>query len=126
MLRHAGLLVLAATVVVVAAAPWILSLFGPAYAENGTPVLRLMALASLPTVLLTVAIDVARVRRNLGRLVGLQVAHAVLVIGLTIVLLPLYGLTGVGLAWLIACCAVALPLLLTMPRWIRLPEGSRP
>ncbi|GAA1096996.1 hypothetical protein [Kitasatospora arboriphila] len=122
MLRHAGLLVAAATAVVVAAAPWILGLFGPDYAAHGTPVLRLMAIASLPTVLITVAIDVARVRRNLRRLIGLQVAHCVLVIGLTAVLLPVYGLTGVGLAWLLACCAVAVPLLLTMPRWMKAPE----
>ncbi|MEW1909163.1 hypothetical protein AB0442_11955 [Kitasatospora sp. NPDC085895] len=125
MLRHAGLLVLAATAVVVAAAPWILGLFGPEYAHYGTPALRLMALASLPTVLITVAIDVARVRRRLRRLIVIQFAHCVLVVGLTALLLPRHGLTGVGLAWLIACCAVAVPLLLTLPRWMRSPEGSR-
>ncbi|MEV8094594.1 hypothetical protein [Kitasatospora sp. NPDC085879] len=125
MLRHAGLLVLAATAVVVVAAPWILSLFGPDYARYGTPVLRLMAVASLPTVLIIVAIDVARVRRNLRLLIGVQVAQCVLTVGLTFVLLPRYGLTGVGLAWLLACCAVAVPLLLTLPRWMKAPEGSR-
>ncbi|MEV4611290.1 lipopolysaccharide biosynthesis protein [Kitasatospora sp. NPDC049258] len=121
-LRHTGLLLLAATTVVIVAAPWILRLFGPGYAENGTTVLRLMVLSALPNVLLSVAIEVCRVRRALRWLIALQFAFAVLVIVLVGALLPAFGLTGVGFAWLIAGCALGLPLLVTLPRWLPSPD----
>ncbi|MFG3051630.1 lipopolysaccharide biosynthesis protein [Kitasatospora sp. NPDC048239] len=122
MLRHTGLLVLGAVVVIVAGAPWLLQLFGPGYAEHGTTVLRLMALSALPNVVLSMATDVARVRRALGWMIGLQLVYAVLVIGLTAVLLPVLGLTGVGLAWLLAGTVLALPLLVALPRWLPSPD----
>ncbi|MFF1796504.1 lipopolysaccharide biosynthesis protein [Kitasatospora sp. NPDC058263] len=123
MMWHTGLLVLAAVAVIVAFAPWMLRLFGPGYAEHGTTVLRLMALSALPTVVLSLATDVARVRRALGWMIGLQLVYAVLVITLVAGLLPVFGLTGVGLAWLLAATVLALPLLVALPRW--LPSSDR-
>ncbi|MFJ1702663.1 lipopolysaccharide biosynthesis protein [Kitasatospora sp. NPDC088346] len=122
MLRHTGLLLLVATAVVIVAAPWILKLFGPGYSESGTTVLRLMVLSALPNVVLSVAIDVCRVRRALRWLIALQLTFAVLVITMVAVLLPAFGLTGVGLAWLITGCAIALPLLVALPRWLPSPD----
>ncbi|MFI6445774.1 lipopolysaccharide biosynthesis protein [Kitasatospora sp. NPDC050543] len=124
MLRHTVLLLVCAVAVVVVAAPWILSLFGAAYAANGTTVLRLMALSALPNVLLSVAIDVSRVRRALRWLISLQFAFAILVVVLVAVLLPLLGLPGVGLAWLLASSALGVPLLLTLPRWLPAPKRA--
>ncbi|GAA2148374.1 hypothetical protein GCM10009760_40300 [Kitasatospora kazusensis] len=121
MLWHSGRLLLVAVVVVVAGAPWILSLFGPGYAAHGTVVLRLMTLSALPNVVLSVAIGVARVRRALGWLIGLQLAFAAVLVVLVVWLLPGFGLTGVGLAWLLTSCALAVPLLLTLPRWLPAP-----
>ncbi|MFF1869012.1 hypothetical protein [Streptomyces sp. CB03911] len=120
MLRHSGLLLAGAVAVVVAAAPWILGLFGPDYASHGTTVLRLMVLAAVPNAVLSVAIQVARVRRSVTWMIGLRLAFAVVVISLAAGLLPLLGLTGVGLAWLAAECALAVPLLLTLRRWLPL------
>ncbi|WP_371501095.1 lipopolysaccharide biosynthesis protein [Kitasatospora sp. NBC_00374] len=122
MLRHTGLLLLGGTAVVIVAAPWILKLFGPGYSENGTTVLRLMVLSALPNVVLSVAIDVCRVRRALPWLIALQFTFAVLVITMVGILLPAFGLTGVGLAWLIAGSAIALPLLVALPRWLPSPD----
>ncbi|GAA2748160.1 MULTISPECIES: lipopolysaccharide biosynthesis protein [Kitasatospora] len=118
MLRNSVLLLSAAAAVVVVGAPWILRLFGPEYAANGTTVLRLMALSTVPNAVLSVAIQVARVRRSALGMIGLRVAFALLVVGLVAGLLPAFGLTGVGAAWLIAECAIALPLLLTLNRWL--------
>lgn len=125
MLRHTGLLVLGAVAVIVIGAPWLLRLFGPGYAEHGTTVLRLMALSALPNVVLSLATDVARVRRALPWMIGLQLVYAVLVIALTAGLLPVLGLTGVGLAWLIAGTVLALPLLVALPRWLPHPADRR-
>lgn len=119
-LRHNAALIGAGVVLVIALAPWVLRVFGPGYAAEGTTPLRLLALAALPNLVLDVAIAVARARRRLGWAVGLQGALCVLVLGLVTVLMPVLGLTGVALAWLLAECVLALPLLLTMRRW--LPE----
>ncbi|MFC9328227.1 lipopolysaccharide biosynthesis protein [Kitasatospora sp. NPDC057015] len=123
MLRHSALLLAGAVAVVVAAAPWILQLFGPDYASHGTTVLRLMVLAAVPNAVLSVGIQVARVRRSATWMIGLRLAFAVVVIGLTAGLLPVLGLTGVGLAWLAAECVLALPLLLTLQRWLPTANG---
>ncbi|WP_405020264.1 hypothetical protein OHV05_28745 [Kitasatospora sp. NBC_00070] len=123
-LRHAGLLVGTGVLLLVVAAPWVLAAFGPDYAANGTTLLRLLALSALPNLVLGVAIDVCRARRAMGWVIGLQATLLVVVLALTVWLIPLYGLTGVGLAWLIAESLLALPLLVTLPRW--LPRETSP
>lgn len=124
-LRHSGLLLLGVTAVLVAAAPQVLSLFGAAYAAEGTTLLRLLALSALPNLLLSVAIDVARARRRLRWAVGLQVTLCVLVLGLTHVLLPKLGVVGAGVAWLVTQCLIAVPLLVFQSRWlVPAPERS--
>ncbi|MFE1903365.1 lipopolysaccharide biosynthesis protein [Streptomyces gardneri] len=123
MLRHTGLLLGAAIVLVVALAPQILSLFGPEYAEHGTTLLRLLALSALPNILVSLAIDVWRARRRLRWAVGVQLAMCVLVLGLTKLLLPTLGITGAGVAWLVTMCLLAAPLMIWRARW--LTTGSR-
>ncbi|MFE1548691.1 lipopolysaccharide biosynthesis protein [Streptomyces sp. NPDC058718] len=122
-LRHAGLLLGAAVVFVVALAPQILSLFGAEYAEHGTTLLRLLALSSLPNIVVSIAIDSARARRRLRWAVGLQVAMCVLVLGLTGLLLPVLGITGAGVAWLATMCLLAAPLLIWRARWLTAEPG---
>ncbi|KAB1146646.1 hypothetical protein F7R91_13715 [Streptomyces luteolifulvus] len=117
-LRHSGLLLAGVTVVLVVFAPQILSLFGGAYAAEGTTVLRLMALSALPNLLLSVAIDVARARRRLRWAVAVQIAMCVLVLGLTKMLVPELGIVGAGVAWLVTQCAIALVLVLSWSRWL--------
>ena len=125
-LRHSGALLGAAALLLIVAAPWLLRLFGAGYAEHGTMLLRLLALAAVPNLLLDVAVDVARARRRLAWAVGLQATLCVLVLGLCAWLLPVLGIAGVGVAWLVAECLLGLPLLLTLPRWLARPEPSPP
>ncbi|MFI8297914.1 lipopolysaccharide biosynthesis protein [Streptomyces nigra] len=123
-LRHSGTLLAAGVFVIVVGAPWILALFGPGYAEHATTVLRLLALAALPNLLFSVAVDVLRARRRMRLVVGLQVALCVLVLGLSWLLLPVLGVTGAGVAWLLAECLVAAPLLIWRSRWLVPTSGS--
>lgn len=123
-LRHSGLLLGGITVVLVTAAPQILSLFGAAYAAEGSTLLRLLALSALPNLLLSVAIDVARARRRLRWAVGLQVATCVLVLGLTRLLLPEFGVVGAGIAWLVTQCVIAAFLVVSRSRWL-VPQAER-
>ncbi|MFF5840265.1 lipopolysaccharide biosynthesis protein [Streptomyces massasporeus] len=117
-LRHSGMLLVAGVVVIVAGAPWILQLFGPGYAEHGTTLLRLLALSALPNLVFSVAVDVLRARRRMRLVVGLQIALCVLVLGLVHLLLPVFGVTGAGIAWLAAECLIATPLLIWRSGWL--------
>ncbi|MFD8152229.1 lipopolysaccharide biosynthesis protein [Streptomyces sp. NPDC059720] len=125
-LRHSGTLLAAGVAVIVVGAPWILRLFGPGYAEHGTTLLRLLALSALPNLVFSVAVDVLRARRRMRLVVGLQIALCVLVLGLVHALLPVFGVTGAGLAWLAAECLIAAPLLIFRSRWLVAASGSTP
>ncbi|MFI5530920.1 lipopolysaccharide biosynthesis protein [Kitasatospora sp. NPDC051853] len=120
-LRHSAPLIGAGAALLVVTAPWLLSLFGPGYAEHGTTALRLLALSALPNLVLGLAVDVCRARRAMRRVVALQAALLGLVLLLTLLLIPPLGITGVALAWLIAESTLALALLATTGRW--LPKG---
>ncbi|MEV4788987.1 lipopolysaccharide biosynthesis protein [Streptomyces tuirus] len=121
-LRHSALLMSGGVAAMVVAAPTLLSFFGPAYAEEGTTLLRLLALSALPNLLVSLAVDVARIRRRLRLVVGLQLTLCVCVLGLSTALLPVLGLTGAGVAWLVAQCLLALYLLIRWSHW--LPRSS--
>jgi O-antigen/teichoic acid export membrane protein len=95
-------------------APYLLSLFGSSYAQHGAAVLRLLALAALPNFLLVLCVNVARVQRRLKRAVLALTVEATLALGLATPLIHSFGVTGVGIGWLFAQCAVAVGLLV---RW---------
>ena len=93
------------------AAPFVMAIFGADYAAQGSVLLQLLALAAFPYLVMSLYLSRARVERNLAGLVGVQALFCVLALGLTVVLLPVQGITGVGWAWLAAQSAVALLLL---------------
>jgi O-antigen/teichoic acid export membrane protein len=94
-------------VVVIAAAPMILRLFGSYYAGGGT-LLRLVALSSLPYGFIAVSLAVARVEGRMGVVVATQAAMLVAVVGLGVPLLDKYGVLGMGIAWLVTVSLLAL------------------
>jgi O-antigen/teichoic acid export membrane protein/aminoglycoside phosphotransferase (APT) family kinase protein len=115
-LLHTSVLVPAAVLVLVVAAPWVLDLFGPGYAAGGTAALRLLALSAIPNLVLATAVSACRARR---RLRPAAIALGVVCAGslaLTVVLLPVMGIAGAGLAWLAWESAVAL-VLVCRPSW---------
>ena len=111
--RHTAQLVVPAVVVVLLGAPYLLWLFGVSYAVAGTTLLRLLALSAIPNIINALYISIARVQRHLTAMVGVLAGLCLLVLGLSYLLLPLYGITGVGLAWLVSQTIVAVILLLT-------------
>jgi O-antigen/teichoic acid export membrane protein len=80
----------------------LLSLFGPNYEEEGTTLLRLLALACLPNVLVAGAIAKARLYERPWTVASIYVATSVLGLGLSAILLPIMGIEGAGVAWLAA------------------------
>lgn len=108
MLQQASLLVIPLTIVLIIGAPYILRIFGEDYARQGTSVLRLLALATLPGTINTMYVNVARVQRRMSRVAMVFGGQALIVLGLTWFLLKPFGLTGAGIAWLVAQSAVAI------------------
>ncbi|MFD5425046.1 lipopolysaccharide biosynthesis protein [Streptomyces sp. NPDC127084] len=107
-LRRMTLLLVPVVLVLVVFAPRILAPFGPDYAEHGTTVLRLLAAAALPRVVVELYIGVLRVQGRTGALAVLQGAMCALVLGSTAVLLGPLGISGAGLSVLLSMTAVAL------------------
>jgi O-antigen/teichoic acid export membrane protein len=103
-------LLLPISAITLAAAPLILRIFGKGYASHGSSLLRLLALALIPTSISVIAIGVARVRDRVGVIIATQFGLAVVVLGLGAVLVRAMGLDGLGLSWLIGQSASALVL----------------
>lgn len=92
-------------------APWGLRVFSEAYADEGVTLLRLLALAAVPNVIVLLGLAVARIQHRGPALLVIQGAQCVLALGLSAALLPGAGIDGVGVAWLVSQCVVAAALL---------------
>jgi O-antigen/teichoic acid export membrane protein len=104
--------------IVAAAAPYLLQVCGRQYGAAGAGVLRLLALSAIPNVITALAVSAARAQRRMRLVVAVLLAICSLVLTVTAALLPVLGLPGVGVAWLLAQTLVAGVLLLTRRRWL--------
>ncbi len=123
MVRRAMVLVAPASLVIAVGAPLILSLFGRHYADYGSGALRWTALSAIPNVVTASTVGAARVRRRMGVLFAVPAGISVIVIVLSWELMPLIGITGVGIAWLVAQVLMAVGILVATAPW--LPPGLR-
>lgn len=117
--RHNLRIVVPAATAVALFAPYLMQVFGSAYAAEGTTLLRLLAVAAVPFSIVSLAISVARVQRRMRRVVAVLAAMCAMVLFLTEILLRNLGLTGVGIAWLTAQILLGAIVLLTqlLPLW---------
>ncbi|MCG5212677.1 oligosaccharide flippase family protein [Streptosporangium soli] len=106
-LRRAFMIIVPIVVVTIIVAPLILSVFGTDFAEEGTLLLRLMALAVLPRVLIEIYLSGLRTRSEARKLALVQVGLAVLVIASTVVMFPAFGVDAVGYGLLFSELLVA-------------------
>ncbi len=129
--RHALIstlrLLIPVVALVVLTASYLLRIFGDAYATEGASLLRLLALATIPNVVVILYLGFLRVQNRIGGVIGVHGAIAVATLGLSYVWLRSYGITGVGLAWLVSQTVMAVFLLFTHLRPIlrRDPAVSR-
>jgi O-antigen/teichoic acid export membrane protein len=101
-LRHTMLLVVVLAGFVAIAAPWLLLVFGQNYADAGAPLLRILAAGQPANVLVVLGIAVARIEHRGRTVLGALALQAVLVVGLSAVLLPGTGIEAVGIAWVVS------------------------
>lgn len=121
--RFGGVLV-AGVLVMVAGAGLILLPFGSAYVDGGGALLRMLACASVFRAIIGLYSAICRVQGCAGRVLAVQAAVFVLVVGLT-VLGRSHGLEGVGLAWLVSNGLVACAVTPATVRVLRRRTGTR-
>jgi O-antigen/teichoic acid export membrane protein len=80
----------------------LLLIYGADYARQGTHLLWLTSIASLPASATLIYLSVRRVQQKLAGLMVLPALITAITLGLSYFLLPRLGLTGAGLAWLAA------------------------
>ncbi len=119
-----SVLIVPSVLVVVVAAPLILSIFGPDYAREGSTVLRLLVLAAIPNMAVTLFISIARVERRMRSVLYVNAAMLVGVVTLSVLLLPSLGVVGVGWAWLAVQTVLAVVLLATGLRRVWIPIAA--
>ncbi len=100
---------------IVVFAPLILRIIGQDYVEQGTLLLQLLALSALPNLFNMVYVGMARARNQIGSIIGVYGANALIVLGLSFVFLPQFGITGIGVAWVISQTLI-MGALLALPR----------
>ncbi|GII78440.1 hypothetical protein Sru01_34220 [Sphaerisporangium rufum] len=121
-LRRAFLIIGPVSGVTILAAPLILSVFGPGFAEHGTFLLRLMALAVLPRVLIEIYLSALRAQSRARTLAAVQIGLAVLVLSSSVLLLPVTGIAAVGYGLLFSEALVALLIFGGLRRVLNNPE----
>lgn len=99
--------------IMVVGAPLFLSFFGADYVAEATTLLRLLALSTLPGMITSLYIAMARSQRRMKALIIVNLALCLTVVSISYWLLPRYGSVAVGAAWLISQSVVALVLLAT-------------
>jgi O-antigen/teichoic acid export membrane protein len=117
-LRRMAKIMVPIAVFMVVFAPQILGVFGEGYAQEGAPLLRLLALCSLTRVLIEVYFGILRAQSRTGLLAFLQGLLCVLVLGLTLALLGPLGITGAGWAELGSLLVIAAASLIGLRRLI--------
>lgn len=107
-IKRIALLVTVAIVAGVIAAPFVLHLYGPLYADQATGILQILLIGSAPRAIFSMTTFYTRAHTLVARYVALQAANAVLVIIFCLGGAKIAGLTGFALGWVIAntLCAV--------------------
>ena len=116
--KRSLMLMVPCALLLIVAAPILLSPFGEDYAREATPLLRILGVAVVFRTVILVFQAVARSRGRGRSLLVVDVVLFSLLIGLTVVLTPPFGLEGAGLAWLISNGVMALAVAPSLIRFL--------
>lgn len=120
-LAHSMRLVAPLALLTALIAPIGLLAFGQAYADAGTPLMRLLAIGAIPNVVVALGIGVARIEHKGQWVAAVQGAQFAIVLGGSALLLPGAGIEAVGLTWAGSQFLLAAVLLATLLRPLVLP-----
>jgi O-antigen/teichoic acid export membrane protein len=117
-LRLIFLLLVPVIIVLVFLGHIILQFFGKAYSDNALQLLWILAVSAIPMSLNYVYITIRRVEKKMLSVIWLSAFIAITTLVSSYFLLPVIGIKGAGIGWLISQCAAAL---FTLPYlWRRL------
>ncbi|MFI6175712.1 MULTISPECIES: lipopolysaccharide biosynthesis protein [unclassified Nonomuraea] len=125
-LRRGFMIVTPIIVVAIIGAPLILTVFGAEFADEGSTLLRLMALAVLPRVLIEVYLSALRAQSHARTLALVQIGLAVLVLVSTVALFPSFGVNAVGYGLLFSELLVALLIFGNLRKILNFGETGQP
>ena len=94
-------LLIPAVVLMVVFCPFILNFFGHSYRGGATVILRLLSVSGLAVMLYSLLSTVFKQTKNLKAMLLMTGTNALVIVGLSLVLVKSYGLIGIGWAWLI-------------------------
>ena len=100
-------LVVPIVLVVLVGAHYFLHAFGPSYAGEGANILRILAVASLPNIVVALGLGVARIQHSGRAVLLIEGAQCLGTLGLSALLVPVFGVEGIGIAWLMSQVAIA-------------------
>ena len=106
-LRRTMLLLMPLAAAMALLAPVALGLFGRRYAAYGTPILELLAVATLPKALTEIYLGALRAQSRAKLIAVIQIVRCVLVLGLALALTETMGIVGAGLAVLVSESVIA-------------------
>jgi O-antigen/teichoic acid export membrane protein len=102
--------------VVVITAPYVLTMFGAEYAAEGSTLLRLLALSTIPNSVVLTYLSLARVNNRVGTVLIIQGSLCIIGLGLSYILISRFYINGVGFAWIISQGLVALAIVISQLR----------
>jgi O-antigen/teichoic acid export membrane protein len=115
-LKQSMRLVVPVAALTVLLAPLGLLVFGREYADEGTTLLRLLALGAIPNVIAALGAGVARIEHRGWIVTAIQGFQLVFVVALSAALLPSSGIAAIGIAWTGCQFLLAAALLATILR----------
>jgi O-antigen/teichoic acid export membrane protein len=118
-------LLIPAVLLILLAAPYLLHLFGQEFASESGLLLRLLSLATLPQIITGLYFGIARTRRSIGGVIAAHASLFIMNLALSYIFLGRFGITGVGMAWLISQSVVAFIIYFTQVRPILWPRAYR-
>lgn len=119
-MRFMLLLLAAAIVVVFVAGGWVLVWFGEGYSENALWLLRVLSVSGIPIAVNTIYVTQKRIERKMWPVIIVYAFVACFTIGVGCALIDRTDLLGIGVAWLVANCLVALVVGFLMTRlWLQ-------
>jgi O-antigen/teichoic acid export membrane protein len=92
----------------------IMGIFGAAYADEATTLLRYFALSLVPFTIVTLALALDRVRERFSDALLITSVGTLAAIGLDLILIPRHGITGAGVGWLVGQSLAALVAIRTL------------
>jgi len=121
-LKLTSVILIVANVLVIAIAEKLLLLYGFAYSQNGTTLLRLLAISAFPIAINYIYLSVKKVQRNLTAVIVVSIFISLITLAVSYWLLPGMGISGVGIAYLvgqgIAALGIIISFLLKKPTFI--------